>query len=206
MGGGQRVSSALRLDVGADIDVAIAAMEDWGQRPLFQLTADDDDLDQALAARGFVVTDRSPLYHAQTEDLLDEQPETARILRGDMRIALMEEIWAKGGLGPSRLAVMDRVAVPKQYILARLGDRAVGAAFIAVDGDIGMIHAIEVLEEHRRKGAARMLIAAAARFASEAGASQFALATTGHNTAANALYQAMGMALVARYHYRAAPV
>ncbi|MEM7547487.1 MAG: GNAT family N-acetyltransferase [Pseudomonadota bacterium] len=204
-GGGQRVSAALRLDPGADVDEAAAAMRGWGQRPLFQLLDGDDDLDRALAERGYVVTDRSPFYVCPTVTLLDDAPETARILRGDLRIALIEEIWAQGGLSPARLQVMDRVTVPKQYILARLGDRPAGVAFVGVHGDIGMVHAVEVLAHQRRKGMARMLMAAAARFAAERGARQFALATTGQNIAANALYQALGMALTARYHYRAAP-
>lgn len=204
MGGGQRVSAARRLSPDAVIDVAIAAMRDWGQRPLFQLANGDDDLDIALSERGFVITDRSPLYTAASESLLDDQPETGRILRGDIRVALMDEIWAKGGLGPARLAVMDRVTAPKQYIIARLGDRPAGTAFVAVHGKTVMIHAVEVLAEQRRNGAARMLMSAAARFGIEMGAPHFALATTAQNVAGNALYLAMGMTLTSHYHYRAA--
>jgi ribosomal protein S18 acetylase RimI-like enzyme len=204
MGGGQRASAAKRLSPTADIDNAISVMRGWNQRPLFQLTEGDDDLDAALASRGFVVTDRSPIYTCPSESLLDDRPETARILRGNMRVALMDEIWAAGGIGPARLAVMDRVTGSKQYLIARIGDHPAGVAFVAVHRNIAMIHAIEVLPEQRRKGVASMLIAAAARFAIEADAPQFTLATTAQNTAANALYLALGMTVTARYHYRAA--
>ncbi len=204
VGGGQRVSAARRIAPDAEIDHAIAAMRAWDQTRLFQLTEQDADLDAALAARGFVVTDRSPIYTCPTEALLDDRPETARVIRGDIRVALMDDIWSAGGIGPARRAVMDRVTGPKQYLLARIGDRPAGVAFVAIHDGVAMIHAVEVLADHRRQGAARMLMAAAARFGLEAGAPMFALATTSHNTAANALYLALGMTVTARYHYRAA--
>ncbi|MEX2518343.1 MAG: GNAT family N-acetyltransferase, partial [Paracoccaceae bacterium] len=57
----------------------------------------------------------------------------------------------------------------------------------------------------RRKGAARMLMSAAARFAVEEGASVLALAVTERNDAARALYLALGMAAATGYHYRVKP-
>lgn len=205
-GGGQRVSAATRLDAGARVKDAEAAMRAWGQRPLFQLTAGHQDLDDDLAARGYEVVDPVFLYAAPTERLLVEGSEVAKILRGDRRIALVEEIWATGGVGPGRFAVMDRVEGAKSFVLARLGDRPAGVAFVAVDdtptGRIGMVHAIEVMPHQRRKGAGRLLMAGAARYAHEAGAAYFGLAVTQANNGANALYRALGMEVAGRYHYR----
>lgn len=203
-GGGKRVSAASPLSRDVDIAVAEAAMRDWRQGSLFQLTPDDEALDGALAARGYAVVDPVFIYSAPVESLLIEGSEVAKILRGDRRIALVEEIWEGGGIGPSRFAVMDRVAGPKSYILARLGDRPGAVGFVAVDGDVAMVHAIETLPHQRRKGAGRLLMAGAARFAHEAGASTLALAVTEANQPANALYQALGMTVAARYHYRQA--
>ena len=53
-------------------------------------------------------------------------------------------LWAEGGIGPARLAVMDRVTLPKTAILGRTGDRAAGVAFVAATGDCAMLHALEV--------------------------------------------------------------
>ena len=202
--GGKRVSAASALDPGADIAGAEAAMRDWNQRPLFQLTPKESALDAAQDARGYAVVDPVFIYAAPVESLLIDGSEVAKILRGDRRIALVEEIWTQGGIGPGRFAVMDRVNGPKSFILARLGDRPGAVGFVAVDGDVAMVHAIETLPHQRRKGAARLLMAGAARFAHEAGAVTLALAVTEANEPANALYRALGMTVAGRYHYRQA--
>ncbi|MEX2520371.1 MAG: GNAT family N-acetyltransferase, partial [Paracoccaceae bacterium] len=142
-GGGRRVSAATALSGGADIGAAETAMADWGQTPLFQLRPGDDALDAALAARGYLAADPTEIFTADPARLLDDKPETVRIIRGPTRIALIDEIWAKGGVGPTRLAVMDRAPEPKTYIVARLGDRPAAVAFVAVAGGIAMIHAVE---------------------------------------------------------------
>ena len=114
----------------------------------------------------------------------------------------MEEIWAQGGIGPERLAIMDSVSAPKQLLLSRAGDRPAGAAFVGIDGDIAMIHAIEVLPHFRRMGSATLLLEVAARFASEHGAEWLSLAVTRANAGANALYKKHGMQECGAYHYR----
>ncbi|MEO0359626.1 MAG: GNAT family N-acetyltransferase [Pseudomonadota bacterium] len=205
LGGGKRVSAASPLEVGADPDAAVAAMAGWGQEPLFQIRPQDEWLDDALSARRYQIIDRSQFLAAPAAPLLDDRPETARLIRGDGRVALMEEIWAEGGVGPGRLAVMDRTKAPKSYLMARLGDRAAAVAFVAASGGVAMIHAIETLHAMRRKGAARMLVAGAARFAVEAGAETLALVVTEANAPANGLYASLGFRRVAAYHYRSAP-
>lgn len=204
-GGGKRVSAASPLAPGADPDAAAAVMARWGQEPLFQIRREDDDLDDRLAARRFQIIDRSQLCAAPAAGLLDDRSEVARLVRADIRIALMEEIWAEGGVGPGRLAVMDRCALPKSYLMARLGDRPAAVAFVAADGDVAMVHAIETMTLMRRKGAARMIMAGAARFAVEAGATTLALVVTEANAPANTLYRSLGFEIVAPYHYRSAP-
>ena len=179
-------------------------MRAWGQTPLFQATPQDAEADVALAAAGYQRHDPVAIYTAPATSLLTDGSEVARILRGDRRIALVEEIWRKGGIGPARFAVMDRAAGPKSFILSRLGDRPGGVGFVAVAGEIAMLHAIETLAHQRRKGAARMIVAGAARFAHEAGARTLALAVTEANEPANALYRALGMTVAGRYHYRQA--
>ena len=201
-GGGKRVSAATRLSMRADPAAAEEAMRAWGQRPLFQLTPLHLDLDQDLDDRNYKIVDPVSLYVAPVESLLVEGSEVAKILRGDRRIALVEEIWRKGGISTERFAVMDRATGPKSFILTRLGDRPAAVGFVAVSGDVAMVHAIETLAHQRRKGAARLLMAGAARFAHEAGARFLALAVVDANEPANRLYQALGMVVAARYHYR----
>lgn len=201
-GGGRRVSSALRISDEAPVAAAEAAMEGWGQRPLFMICEGDEALDAALDAEGYAKVDETTLYAAEVAALRDHRPETARVIRGDRPIAMIEEIWAKGGVGPERLAVMARAAVPKCYMIGRLNDHPAGVAFVATDGEIAMAHALETLEKMRRSGAGRMLMAGAARFAEENGARWLGLAVTDRNAAARALYQGLGMVAAGRYHYR----
>ncbi|WP_108257566.1 hypothetical protein [Mangrovicoccus ximenensis] len=59
-------------------------------------------------------------------------------------LAIQEEIWALGGIGRDRLAVMARAAGPHVSLMARDGDTPAGTAFAAVHGDVAMIHAIEI--------------------------------------------------------------
>ncbi|MGB0507397.1 MAG: GNAT family N-acetyltransferase, partial [Pikeienuella sp.] len=139
---------------------------------------------------------------APVEMLLDDHPETARILRLSGPIALAEEIWAKGGIGPARIEVMRRVAGPKQWLMARIKDRPAAVGFVATAGEIAMIHAVETSQDMRRQGAGRMILQGAARFALDNGAKTLALAVTRANIPANSLYQSLGMTPATAYHYR----
>ena len=117
---------------------------------------------------------------------------------------MVDDIWARGGIGPGRRAVMTRPTGPCIALMARADDRPVGVAFVAVDNNIAMIHAIEVRPEHRRKGGGGVLIHGAASFAAEHGAEWLALAVTEANAPARALYERLGIARAGSYHYRIA--
>jgi GNAT superfamily N-acetyltransferase len=73
---------------------------------------------------------------------------------------------------------------------------------VSSDGDIAMLHAIEVSPRHRRQGVARAIIARAAAWAAGQGCGWLGLAVTTANEPARALYTALGMAEVGTYHYR----
>ena len=201
-GGGKRVSAASGR---GDIALAEAAMRDWNQQPMFRLIPSDEALDAELAARGYEVVDPVTLYVARVDTLTGEQSHIAAAYRCAFRPAVMEEIWDAGGIGPARRAIMDRVTGAKLFLMSRADDTPAGAAFVAVDGEVAMIHAIEVLPHLRRQGAARLLIEVAARFAEEHGAGWLALAVTDANGPANGLYRALGMHAAGQYHYRIHP-
>lgn len=202
MGGGQRVSAASPLGPAPDIAAAEAAMAAWGQPPLFRVTPAEGAIDAALAAAGYRVHDPVAVYAAPSPALADGRDETARIIRVSTPVALMDEIWDAGGIGAARRAVMDRAPGPAIRLMARLGDRPAGCAFVACDGFVAMLHAMEVLARHRRSGAGRMLLHGAANWAAEQGAEHLALAVTEDNAPARLLYEAAGMTVAARYHYR----
>ena len=159
-------------------------------------------LDARLEAAGFRRHDPVVLYAGRAADLDDGADHTVQVFRVGAPLAIVDEIWTAGGIGPGRRAVMARAPGPAMTLMSRANDRPVGAAFVAVDGEVAMIHAIEVAKAHRRKGGAVRLMQGAARFAAENGAEWLALAVTEANSGARALYERLGMADAGGYHYR----
>lgn len=203
-GGGQRVSSASTTEDGAEalIGIAEAAHTAIGQPWLFRLRGGQDRLDRALCLQNYRIIDPVVIYAAPAALLTGDPPAPLSAFTLWPPLAAMKDVWADGGIGPARLAVMDRAAGAKTAILGRAGDRVAGAGFVAIHGDIAVVHALHVLPGQRRKGLARNLMRAAAHWATAQGANQLAVAVTTANTGANALYLALGMTIVDQYHYR----
>ncbi|MEM0923826.1 MAG: GNAT family N-acetyltransferase [Pseudomonadota bacterium] len=197
-GGGKRVSAATGQ---GDPALAAAEMAAMAQPAIFRLQ-DQADLDADLAGQGYALVDPTLLYLCQVADLDDGRDETAKVIRCTTQLSRIEEIWDQGGIGPARRAVMARAEGPGLVLLARAGDRPAGCAFIACDGEIAMIHAIEVLPAFRRQGIGERLLRGAASFSAENGATWLGLAVTEANAPANALYRKLGMEEAGRYHYR----
>jgi len=203
LGGGKRVSATTRLDPQAQLAAALKAMAGQDQRPLFMLRPEEADLDAALDLLGYDLVDPVQLYRVDAATLADPEPDRA-VICCDAPLAVMREIWADGGIHAPRLAVMNRVAGARSFLLARSGDRPAGVAFVAAAGGIAMIHAIEVAQACRRLGLGAALLRAAAGFALREGCGTLALAVTQANGPANALYRRMGMEPAGQYHYRQA--
>ncbi len=203
-GGGKRVSAASAAGTpnASDIPSAVAAMRALGQPDLFMLRPVDDALDQMLAGQGYEVIDPVHIYTCDPASIGAEDIPAVTCFETETPLAIMQEIWAEGGIGPSRLDVMARAKGPKTYLLGRTQDRAAGAAFVAIHDGVAMLHALEVLETFRGNGLGRYMMRAAARWAVRQGASELALLVTRKNVPANALYASLGMSVVGSYHYR----
>lgn len=198
-GGGKRVSAA-SLDgtfTEADLDAVEAAMPS----PLMLVREGDTALDAALESRGWRVVDPVVAYAAPVATLTADLPPLAAFPHWPP-LEISRSLWAEGGIGPARIAVMDRVQGPKAAILARLDDRPAGVGFVACEGTDAMLHALEVRAEQRRKGAGQALVQAAANWAAAQGAARLSLVVTRQNVAARALYTRLGMEVVGQYHYR----
>lgn len=195
-GGGKRVSAAV-----LEGPFTEAALADIADQPLFQLRQGQDDLDRALAARGYAVLDPSILYVAPI-DRIAQKPRPVSLLAAWPPLAMQRQVWADGGVGAERIAVMERACDPKMAFIARFENRVAGAGFIAIHDGIAMLHALQVEAYFRRKGVARYMVRGMAHWAREQGAHTFALAVTRGNTAACDLYSALGMVEAGSYHYR----
>ena len=211
-GGGKRVSAATAgpepegaltpADWVGALPAAETAMRALCQPPLFRLDPEQTALDAALAARGYRVADPTVIYAAPTARIATERPPPVTTFEVWEPLAIMREIWADGGIGPARLAVMDRATAPKTALLGRRADQPAAAAFAAAHRGVAMVHALEVRPDHRGHGLGRWMMRAAAFWALAQGAGQLAVAVTRQNTAGNALYASLGMAVVGSYHYR----
>lgn len=201
-GGGKRVSAATAEAAWtpADIDRAEAALAARGVPALFAIRQGEAALDAALAARGYAVVDPVVAYACPAASL--PAPPVMTTFAHWPPLAIARELWAEGGIGPARLAVMDRVAGPKAAILARQADRPVGVAFVALHGRCAMLHALEVTVPQRRQGAARHILQAAAQWTRDHGGDTLSLVVTEANAPARALYASLGMRGVGHYHYR----
>jgi N-acetylglutamate synthase len=200
-GGGKRVSAASALVDMPDISAAETALHAQGQRALFRLSEGQEALDASLAARGYALSDTTLILAAPLAGLA-QKPELVRLFPLWPPLAIMRDIWAEGGIGPERLAIMSRATGPKTALLARVSDRAAGVGFCACHGDIAMLHAVYVLPTHQGKGLGRMILRGAADWALEHGTHWLALAVTAENTRARTLYETCGMQPAAQYHYR----
>jgi len=210
LGGGSRVSSVRPMgDPGRELGEAIAEaeriMRGWGQRPLFQLGEADGVLEAGLSERGYAIKDPTVFMAESAAALAERDLAPVRPVESAAPLAAMEALWALDGIGPERLAVMARAAGPKSYVALRLGDAITGVAFVAVDGDIAMLHALVTSPAHRRAGVGRAGVIAAARFGLRHGAGMLALAVTAANAPARALYGLMGLRDVGGYRYLQAP-
>ena len=203
-GGGQRVSAATASGAikANDIPLAEAAMEVLGQNPLFMIRGGEDALDMMLADRGYRVKDPVTLYTAPLETLATEHPPRVTCFTIWEPLQIMLDIWDQGGIGPERIAIMHRAQRPKTGILGRLNDSPAATAFVACDGPLAMLHALEVLPHQRRQGMAVWMMRQAAFWALEQGARDLAVLVVDENAPANALYRGLGMVPMARYHYR----
>ncbi|MFN0115585.1 MAG: GNAT family N-acetyltransferase [Paracoccaceae bacterium] len=202
-GGGQRVSAATAEADWAEADIPLAetAQAALGQPPLFLVRDGEKRLDAALAARGYRVHDPVFLRAAPVGAVAVPVPPLSAFPHWPP-LAIAREIWEDGGIGPARLAVMDRAGGGKTAILARTGDRVSGVAFLALHGDEAMLHALHVTRAFRRQGSAVNIMRAAADWAQDHGAERISVAVTQANTAANGLYASLPMPIVGEYRYR----
>ena len=202
-GGGKRVSAAVAMAAAAEADIAAAeaAMRARGEQPLFMVRAEDAALDDALAARGYAQMDATLFYAAPVANLA-RKPAPITLFPIWPPLQIIRDIWTERGIDAARQAVMERAAAPKAALIARVADRAAGAAFVACHADVAMLHAVEVLPNLRRQGGARNLVTGAAWWAQDQGMRWLALAVTRDNAVARAVYDGLGMTVCGGYHYR----
>ena len=118
--------------------------DDLGQTPLFMITDQDQDLDQALADAGYDIVDPVNIYSTSVDTLTTERPPKVSMFSVWPPLAIEIDMWAEGGISDARVNVMKRVQGPKTSILARWNDHPAGVGFAAVHGKDAFVHAVEI--------------------------------------------------------------
>ncbi|MCV2893104.1 GNAT family N-acetyltransferase [Lentibacter sp. XHP0401] len=203
-GGGQRVSAttARQPVTASDIAAAETRMEALNQPKLFMIREGDEALDALLEAQGYAIQDPVNAYVAPVSVFDDKHPPRVTALLAWEPLAIMLDIWAKGGIGAGRVAVMHRAYSPKTGLIGRLNDHPAAAAFCAIHKGIAMVHALEVLPHQRKQSMGKYAMYELAHWAAQNGADHISLVVTQANAAGNALYTSLGMTCVGQYHYR----
>lgn len=199
LGGGSRVSCASLIAPfeSGSIDAVIAQHRAWGQEPKFMVRPQDCALDDALDKRGFTLFDPVTIYVGALCDMAESPAQTRWPPEPDV-----SQAWRADGIGPERIAVMDRVTTPKTVLVHRIDGDPVAMAFVAKHEDTTMLHALFTVPTHRRQGLGGRILRQAAGWAAANGTTHLALVVTRANTGANALYAGFGLHAVSHYHYR----
>ena len=103
-----------------------------------------------LAARGYALRDPTLLLAAPVSGLAS--PPGLDAIPCDRPLAAMAAIWAAGGIGPARLAVMARAPAPPPISSAASATARPARASWRSHGDTAMLHALEVSPAARRRG------------------------------------------------------
>lgn len=203
-GGGKRVSAATvrRALTAEDLPDAEAAMARMGQAPLFMVHEGEETLDILLDAQGYTVVDPVNIYAAPVAALAAIP--LARVTTFTIwdPLAMMRDIWAEGGIGPARVAVMERAQCARTGLFGRHDNRPAATGYVGLHKGIAMVHALETLPRHRRAGLGKQMMCRAAHWAADQGAAHITAICTRANEAANALYPSLGMTVVGSYDYR----
>jgi N-acetylglutamate synthase len=207
-----RANSALILgDPGGSVSEAVSTVEAWyverALQPRFQLPEPGatEGVRQLLEERGYTW---SPPVHVMTAELAHVlRAADARVGPGDVRVDdAPDDAWLAayrqdGGTLPAVardvLGRHPRVG----FASVREEETAIAIARTAVDGRWAGLTAVEVAPDHRRRGLAAQVSAAALRWAGSHGARQVYLQVEIHNSPAVTLYRSLGFGVHHGYTY-----
>ncbi|MGP4096879.1 GNAT family N-acetyltransferase [Nonomuraea sp. KM90] len=155
------------------------------------------ELDALLAARGYTTAGRTLVMTAGTATVLAAAGDPAGAGPVHDRARWPELFQAVNG-DAGDMAVIERIR-PEAVLLAK--DTSGVALAVTEDGWTG-VFCMATHPDHRRKGVARALLAALARWSEERGADRLYLQVEADNGAARALYEGLGFTASHGYHYR----
>lgn len=211
-----RANSVLPLEAPADVGEAVAEVEalyrERGLAPTFQIgrAAQPAGLDEHLSARGYEARNAAVLQVAEVGEVLRR---TSAPGDGARVTEAPDEDWTdlwwsvdgRGGDEAREIAVDILTATPALYasIWDGRGIAAVGRLAL-VDG-WGGLHCMAVRPDARRRGHGQAVLRALLICAADHGIRDVWLQVLVDNEPARCLYEGVGFAPAANYHYRVLP-
>jgi len=197
----------------AGIAAAVAAAEALyrarGMPTIFRVPSiADPALDRELAARGYASEGESCVLYGAIAALEAAADPAVRLARSP------EATWLRAmarlqGHTPAHRAIYRRIvgaiAIPARFALLIVDGLPAALAYGAIHDGILCYESVITDPGRRRQGYSRRIIASLASWARDSGATGACLQVEAGNTPARALYDALGLNELYRYHYRREP-
>ncbi len=168
------------------------------------------DLDRLLADRGYRWEAPISLRTMDLAEPVEERPAPGLDVRVGARLdpgwlAVLATTGGPRTVVENEIRLLNRVGLCSAYVTVLADDEPVAIGRAVADGGWTGVFGMATAPGARRRGAARLVLAAIARWACEQDAPRLYLQVERSNTAACRLYAAAGFTEVATYHYRVQP-
>ena len=191
-----------------DLDRAIAAVETAYQRrkrkPMFQITplCRPADLPEVLRRRGYRAEGHSKVYIAKTMDVIAACE--VHNVRDDAK-ADFERLVLSGSRSPAdgreRLDILSRIRLPQYRVTAMLEGTGRACGHGGAAKGLVAINLVRTEPDYRRRGLARCVLGALARWAASQHSAALYLCVEEDNVPARTLYESASFKAVYGYHY-----
>lgn len=194
-------------DTGAAIDIAERAYRDRGLAPMFQIATQvaPATLAEILKARGYRAVSPSLVLVTEPARVLKQVPEAGDVACDDHASEGFARLVLRGSTseddGRERLDILSRIAAPVVCVTAYdRGELVACGMGVNVDGKVG-VNLMRTDPAHRRRGHARRVLSAIARWAADQRAGTLYLSVDEANAPAIALYGRAGFERAYSYRY-----
>jgi N-acetylglutamate synthase len=208
-GYGHRPNSVAPLDFdGEYLEHAIAGVEvayrRRGLKPMFQITPTclPVDLPDVLRAKGYRSEGHSTVYVARSQAVIIAcRADSVR----DDAVEDFERLVLSGSKSPAdgreRLDIVGSLRIPQIAVTAMLDGKGRACGHGGAADGLVAINLVRTEEEFRRRGLARRVLGAVARWAAGQDCATLYLCVEDGNTPARTLYERIGFAPVYGYYY-----
>lgn len=205
----RRLNSALPLGDGVSVQAVERFYRERGMTPLVQVAPAErlGAVDDELAARGWRADGPTDILVARDLALPPSDGVAVAVQERVDRAWL--DAWKAAEGRPDAeetyARVLRRIPSPAVFAMARVAGKAAGVGIAVCESGWSGVFCMATDPAARRRGVARAVLRALARWSGEHGARGLYLQVERDNAAAQALYASTGFARSHGYHFRVAP-